>query len=371
MIVNKSNSSLKQINPSELWSSLEDFASYAFNKSHAVAYSIIAYKTAAIWKYHKNEYLEYLLNYSAKGYNDAIEECRREGKKFVFPDIHNMMGDKYIVTPTSIQYPGMAARNYDSYVDFLFDTENKGISQLILKGVCDELCKDREGLLDLISYIPAKMLSQAKYMDNSLKTIEDIVKELSLIDGITYTKDNSTGTITVTIHPIRGKDRIVNIDTKITSKVLDNITKYDMKYFGAVRSGILDYFPNIKTDSVMKKMEEVKTRMKNRGFSDYDIKDRIKYIIWDHIDSVPANKKKYENVKCILTDYKIYPNRTIITLTFADKTDFFYLRGDASKVIQSLNKKDLISCTMTYAPYSNRNMEFVYDFDISDIKRIG
>ena len=52
--------------PSKVWNAMKGFAHYAFNKSHSVAYAIIAYATAKIWVYNRNNELEYLLNDGTK-----------------------------------------------------------------------------------------------------------------------------------------------------------------------------------------------------------------------------------------------------------------------------------------------------------------
>ena len=47
---------------SELFAQMESFASYAFNKSHAAAYAVVAYQTAYLKKYYPKEFLAGVLN---------------------------------------------------------------------------------------------------------------------------------------------------------------------------------------------------------------------------------------------------------------------------------------------------------------------
>ncbi|MBQ4557843.1 MAG: DNA polymerase III subunit alpha [Clostridia bacterium] len=47
---------------SKIWGEMESFASYAFNKSHAAAYSIITYETAYLKTYYEPEFLTSVLN---------------------------------------------------------------------------------------------------------------------------------------------------------------------------------------------------------------------------------------------------------------------------------------------------------------------
>ena len=83
------------------------FAGYGFNRSHSVAYSIIAYKMAYLKAHYKNEFFANLLTnvigseYKTKEY---ILEARKNGIEIEKPDI-NLSGDKYIVCENKIIYP--------------------------------------------------------------------------------------------------------------------------------------------------------------------------------------------------------------------------------------------------------------------------
>ena len=83
------------------------FAGYGFNRSHSVAYSIIAYKMAYLKAHYKNEFFANLLNnvigseYKTKEY---ILEARKNKIEIEKPDI-NLSSDKYIVYNNKIIYP--------------------------------------------------------------------------------------------------------------------------------------------------------------------------------------------------------------------------------------------------------------------------
>ena len=46
----------------KIWTEMEAFASYAFNKSHAAAYSLITYQTAYLKTYYMPEFITSILN---------------------------------------------------------------------------------------------------------------------------------------------------------------------------------------------------------------------------------------------------------------------------------------------------------------------
>jgi DNA polymerase-3 subunit alpha len=74
----------------EVFSLIEPFAGYAFNKAHSVSYGLIAYRTAYLKANYPIEYMVALLDtYSdnMEKVRSAIAECRRLGIKVLPPDI--------------------------------------------------------------------------------------------------------------------------------------------------------------------------------------------------------------------------------------------------------------------------------------------
>ncbi|NMB09726.1 MAG: hypothetical protein GX982_03430, partial [Tissierellia bacterium] len=65
MILSKNNIKKFEGDPEKIWDMLEGFARYAFNKSHAIAYSLVSFQTAKIWANHKERYLEWVINNSS------------------------------------------------------------------------------------------------------------------------------------------------------------------------------------------------------------------------------------------------------------------------------------------------------------------
>ena len=78
----------------EIYDDMIDFAKYAFNKSHAAAYAVVAYRTAYLKCFYKTEYFAALFN-SIIGNTDKtaeyFEECTRMGIKILPPRINSSM----------------------------------------------------------------------------------------------------------------------------------------------------------------------------------------------------------------------------------------------------------------------------------------
>jgi DNA polymerase-3 subunit alpha len=64
----------------EIFSVMEKFASYGFNKSHSAAYSVLAFRTAYFKAHYPHEYMASVLSHNLDSIDDItffIEECRR------------------------------------------------------------------------------------------------------------------------------------------------------------------------------------------------------------------------------------------------------------------------------------------------------
>jgi DNA polymerase-3 subunit alpha len=75
----------------EIFSLIEPFAGYAFNKAHSVSYALIAYETAYLKANYPVEYMTAFLNTFAgnsEKVSSGISECRRLGISVLPPDIN-------------------------------------------------------------------------------------------------------------------------------------------------------------------------------------------------------------------------------------------------------------------------------------------
>ncbi|MGI9003136.1 MAG: DNA polymerase III subunit alpha [Pseudonocardia sp.] len=157
-----------------LWDTILPFAGYAFNKSHAAAYGLIAYWTAYLKANFPAEYMAGLLTaFSANKDRCAIylAECRRLGIKVLPPDM-NDSGLHFTAVGGDIRFGLGAIRNvgtnvvdsiiatraskgrYTGFRDFMDKSQltacnKKVIESLIKAGAFDSLQHTRAGLLDV------------------------------------------------------------------------------------------------------------------------------------------------------------------------------------------------------------------------------
>ncbi len=75
----------------QLFDIIEPFADYAFNKSHAFAYGLIAYQTAYLKANHRTEFLAAVLTGAKRNIDKAgvyLADCRQSGIDVLVPDIN-------------------------------------------------------------------------------------------------------------------------------------------------------------------------------------------------------------------------------------------------------------------------------------------
>ena len=107
------NNGISEEVANHIFDEMVDFASYAFNKSHAAAYAVVSYQTAWLKFYYKREYMAALMTSVIDNPGktaEYIDICRHMGLKIAAPDINE--GDAGF-TPsgeddTSIRY-GLSA----------------------------------------------------------------------------------------------------------------------------------------------------------------------------------------------------------------------------------------------------------------------
>jgi len=93
-----------------IYDEIYDFANYAFNKAHSLAYAVVAYQTAWFKCHYPKEYMAALLTSvldSSEKVAEYIAECKNCGIPLLPPDV-NQSGADFTATPEGIRF-GLAA----------------------------------------------------------------------------------------------------------------------------------------------------------------------------------------------------------------------------------------------------------------------
>ena len=192
------NNGISEEVANKIYDEMIDFAKYAFNKSHAACYAVVAYQTAYLKHYYPVEYMAALLTSVIENINKItgyILNCKELNIKILPPDINE--GDwGFTVSADAIRY-GLCAikgvgrnvvdvivqeRNengpFTSLKDFIYRLTNKEVNKrtvenFIKSGALDSLPGNRR----------QKMLTYAGIIDK--KTKEDrtlIAGQMNLFD---------------------------------------------------------------------------------------------------------------------------------------------------------------------------------------------
>jgi DNA polymerase-3 subunit alpha len=194
-----------------LFAIIEPFADYAFNKSHAFGYGLIAYQTAYLKAHYPVEYLACLLTSVKTNLERAaiyLADARAAGIKVLTPDINNSMVDFAAVRPDRVP-PGVvlplgspgaitfglsAVRNvgsglvkllveerdangpYASFHDFVERApepvlNKRAVESLIKAGAFDSLGHTRKGLLGVFEHVIETTLLRRRERDQGIMSL--------------------------------------------------------------------------------------------------------------------------------------------------------------------------------------------------------
>lgn len=98
----------------EIYDYIVKFANYGFNKSHAVAYSVVSYQMAYLKANYYKSFIVALMNDNigvSSKIKDYIRECKIRGIIVKEPDI-NISTDKFIVCEGNVYYPLLGIKGF-------------------------------------------------------------------------------------------------------------------------------------------------------------------------------------------------------------------------------------------------------------------
>ena len=165
-----------------VFTKIEPFAQYGFNKSHAAAYALIAFQTAFLKTYYKEDFIAATMTTeltNTSKLREFVEELKRLKVKIIRPSINECFAE-FKANEGKIYYGLGAIKNvgfeaisnivkerekngkYKSLIDFINRVDAKDINKLQLEGltkagVFDEFDKDRNKILTSIPKIIQKI----------------------------------------------------------------------------------------------------------------------------------------------------------------------------------------------------------------------
>ncbi len=160
----------------EIFHAIDKFANYGFNKSHAVAYSYIAYQTAYLKAHYTAEFLAANLTnefINTDKVTKFLEDCRRLKIEILPPDVNNpsvnfdVVEGKILFGLSAIKNVGKGAveeiiksrnnigRDFTSIFDFCLNVDNRitnkrALEGLVIAGAFDSTNKNRATLFNSV-----------------------------------------------------------------------------------------------------------------------------------------------------------------------------------------------------------------------------
>ncbi|SEF59308.1 DNA polymerase-3 subunit alpha [Caloramator fervidus] len=176
----------------EIFDIMMDFASYAFNKSHAAAYAVVAYQTAYLKRYYPVEFMTALLT-SVRGNIDKvafyINACKKMNIMVLPPDI-NKSFENFSVEGDKIRFGLVAIKNVgQGAIKSIIEARKKGGEFLSFRDFCERVNLSEVNKKTIESLIKAGAfdslgLKRSVLMSNYERVIDSILNEKKqVIDG--------------------------------------------------------------------------------------------------------------------------------------------------------------------------------------------
>ncbi len=197
-----------------VFTKIEPFAQYGFNKSHAAAYALIAYQTAYLKTYYKEDFIAATMSTeltNTSKLREFVEELKRLEIEIIRPSINNCFAD-FKTEKNKIFYGLGAIKNvgyeaisniikerekngkFASLLDFINRVDAKDVNKLQLEGlvkagVFDEFDDDRNKILTSIPKIIQKIknINEDK-INNQTSLFESITNSTNDFDYVSSKK---------------------------------------------------------------------------------------------------------------------------------------------------------------------------------------
>jgi DNA polymerase-3 subunit alpha len=214
-VVGAIKNGIKKDVASYVFTKIEPFADYGFNKSHAVAYAYIAFQTAYLKTYHKEEFIAASMSTTLTNTSklrEYVEELKRLKVEVVRPSINNCFAEfkaetnKIFYGLGAIKSVGFEAISniikeretngkFKSFTDFLNRVNPKDVNKLQLEGlvkagVFDEIDLNRKKICDSIPKIISTIKSKYEEKNSNQNNLFDNAsnKENEIFEYVTLEK---------------------------------------------------------------------------------------------------------------------------------------------------------------------------------------
>ncbi len=268
-----------------IFDDMSSFASYAFNKSHAAAYAVVAYRTAYLKYYYPCEFMASLLTSvldNTTKVSDYIDACKRNGIKILAPNV-NVSNKTFTVGENGtkmIMFGLLAIKNlghdfidtiinerkqngrFTSFYSFCKRVHGKGFNRravegLIKSGALDGLGNNRQEMLfnlpsvidDLDSTKKRNIEGQIGFFDlvGETSSSEFMLKKMPEFPQQTkLMMEKDTTGLYISAHPMEQYSELAKkLNCDIISDILNSENDFETKYTDSFSVKIMGIISNI------------------------------------------------------------------------------------------------------------------------------
>jgi DNA polymerase-3 subunit alpha len=262
----------------QLFNVIEQFADYAFNKSHSFGYGFVAYQTAWLKANHPVEYLAALLT-SVKDDKDKtavyLAECRALGVQVLVPDV-NLSASDFAARDGTVPFGLSAIRNvgeglvrlivaereangpFTDFYDFCQRVDpmvlnKRTVESLIKAGAFDSLGHPRKGLCLVFEQIVDRTIARRREAEAGVMSLFDTAADSGEapafddtrvpIDDVEFDKmqrlsfEKEMLGLYVSDHPLMGAQAALRKHTECTLRELKELRDGELRWVGGVVTG--------------------------------------------------------------------------------------------------------------------------------------
>lgn len=369
----------------EIWDKLVEYSKYCFNKSHAVAYTLVTIKTAELCNKDNIEYMMFNYFNNDKKKANAINQLLEHGK-LIFPTIANpFSGIKIMVGEESIEVKSLVEDSEDFtppevipetfHELFLADLPGTIKLAMIQRGVYDSVCLDIHGLVMLNKNLGTNATKGYKiptsYFENdSIKGLCEALKKANLIDYI-----EEPGIIRYT--KIGKKNSAYNpedCEVIMTDRNIGNWdhvkteyrVKSNKKQFGVIKTNCFSAYDESDIDNLNKALEGVNKILQR--VMDNNPGKKINQAIFDQVmKKVPKIWENYCHRKdviakkpftvCVVNKTVLKNGNCVVSLIFSeDYTERkYYINARDIQTINAIHKDAIHTFVIEPRDYIGRN----------------
>ncbi|WP_204097764.1 DNA polymerase III subunit alpha [Candidatus Karelsulcia muelleri] len=288
-----------------IWDAWENFASYAFNKSHSASYTFLSFQTGYLKSHFPVEYMSSVLSHNMQNIKEIsflIKECQSMGLKILRPNI-NLSNYKFGVSKNkSIRY-GLCAI--------------KGIGKTSIKNILKYRKKIKKftSIFQIVKYVNLRLVNKKVLENLVLSGAFDVFKEIHRAQYFVKDKNNHSNMIEKII---KFGIKYQNLKKHIKSTLFNNICDID----------ILE--PNFKNCIKWNHLEKLNNEKEVLGFYLFShpiekYKKQIKKITDLNIKKLKQKTSETKFTICGMVSHieikKSLNNRKYLLFTIEDQSD--------------------------------------------------